>query len=83
MGPRHATDPGADGRASPVAGAQSAVRAEAILELARWHAEITARAVADHLGVSKVTANKVLQGLVREGRLARIGRGRNTVYRPS
>jgi len=45
------------------------------------HAQVSRKDVEAHLGVGKTTANNLLEGLVQEGFIERVGIGRNTRYR--
>ncbi len=54
-----------------------------VIKLFEKNNEITSSAVCSALGVSKATAVSVLEGLIKDGRILRIGRGPKTRYRIS
>jgi len=61
---------------------QSSDLSSSIYELVKTHREITVQDVAKKLTVHKNTALKYLSLLIKERRIIRVGRGKNTKYRP-
>ena len=61
---------------------QSSDLSSSIYELVKTHREITVQDVAKKLNIHKNTALKYLSLLIKERKIIRVGRGKNTKYRP-
>ncbi|MCB9160259.1 MAG: tetratricopeptide repeat protein [Caldilineaceae bacterium] len=80
------TETGADSsvptQANDATAAPQDFEAQQALQLARARGRVTTRELMEATGVSKATATRKLAALAEDGRLVKVGQGRNTHYVP-